>query len=460
MKTSEKTSSRGSNNRYRFGFAAVAFAFLAVLAFSTVPTPLWSLYAQRDGFSSLTITLLFAAYAVGVAASLFLVGHISDWEGRRRVLVPALVVNILAGVVFLLWPETDGLLAARIINGLGVGAVNATAAAWLVELHAGYRGDGGARRAQAVAAAVNLAGLGSGALISGLLAQWAGDPLTLPFVVLIAAMSIALVLVLAVPETHPKSRQPPRYRPQRVSVPAAARGRFFAAAAAAAIPFAVFGLLTSLAPSFLAGTLNHHSRALAGAVSFAAFASAVLAQLLSGSRAPRVLLATAIPTMLAGLGLLTVAVWLPQPSLRVFIAGALVSGAGSGLMFKGAMATVASLTAPENRAEAMAGLFLAAYLGLAGPVIGLGLLTQLATTKVSLLAFAGLLAAGVLAAAPRLLGRRTPATSNDTGEHDAVHTTEDHATRNHRSGDHQDRVRRLGDRRRRLGVRVGPAGRR
>ena len=445
---------------YRFGFAAVSFAFLSVLAFSTVPTPLWSLYAERDGFSSLTITLLFAAYAVGVAASLFLVGHVSDWRGRRRVLVPALVVNILAGVMFLRWPQTSGLLAARIINGLGVGAVSTTATAWLVELLVGYRGPGAARRAQAVAAAVNLAGLGCGALISGLLAQWAPDPLTLPFVVVIAAMSIALVLVLAAPETHPKSDPQPRYRPQRVSVPAEARGRFYAAAGAAAVTFAVFGLLTSVAPSFLAGTLHHHSRALAGAVSFTAFAIAALAQLLTGSRAPRELLAAAIPTLFAGLGLLTVAVWLPEPSLGVFIAGAVVSGAGSGLMFKGAIATVALITAPENRAEALAGLFLAAYLGLAGPVIGLGLLTQLVTTRVSLLVFAAVLAGGVLLAAPRLVVRRAPTISNDTGEHDATHTTTDHATRNHRSGDHPDRFWRLGDRRRRLGVRLGPAGRR
>ena len=445
---------------YRFGFAAVAFAFIAVLAFSTVPTPLWSLFARRDDFSSLTITLLFAAYAVGVAASLFLVGHISDWRGRRRVLVPALVVNIVAGVVFLLWPQTDGLLVARVINGLGVGAVNATATAWLVELHTGYRGEGTARLAQARAAAVNLSGLGVGALISGLLAQWVGDPLTVPFVVFIAAMSIALLLVLAAPETHPMSGRAPRYRPQRVSVPAAARGRFFAAAAAAAIPFAVFGLLTSLAPSFLAGTLHHQSRALAGAISFATFASAALAQLLTESRSPRDLLAPAIPAMLAGLGLLTLAVWLPEPSLGVFVAGAVVTGAAGGLMFKGAIATAGSITAPEHRAEALAGIFLAAYIGLAGPVVGLGLLTQVASTKVSLLLFAVLLAGGLLLAAPRLLNRQPITPSNEIGDHDATNAAQDHTTRDHRPADHPDRLRRLGHRGRRLGVRVGPAGRR
>jgi MFS family permease len=118
------------------------------------------------------------------------------------------------------------------------------------------------------------------------------------------------------------------------------------------------------------------------------------------------LLAAAIPTMLVGLGLLTLAVWLPSPSLGVFLAGDVVVGAGSGLMFKGALATVSEISSPEHRAEALAGLFLASYLGLSIPVIGLGALTQIASTRVSLLVFAGLLALGILTGAPTLLGRR------------------------------------------------------
>jgi len=86
----------------------VAFAFATVMAFTTVPTPLWSLYAQRDRFSSLTVTVVFAVYALAVALSLFLAGHLSDWYGRRRVLMPALVLEILAGVVFLVWSSLVG----------------------------------------------------------------------------------------------------------------------------------------------------------------------------------------------------------------------------------------------------------------------------------------------------------------------------------------------------------------
>jgi MFS family permease len=378
----------------------VVFAFVTVMAFTTVPTPLWSLYAQRDRFSWFTVTIVFAVYALAVALSLFLVGHLSDWYGRRRVLMPALALEILAGVVFLVWASLPGLLLARVLSGLGIGAVTATAMAWLSEQR------GSSPRTQAVATGANLGGLGLGALLSGALAQWVGDPLQVPFVVFAAALLLAWVALLAAPETLRRPSPRPRYRPQRISVPAQPRGRFFAAALGAAITFAVFGLLTSLAPIFLAGTLHQPSHALAGAISFAAFAVAALAQILTASRTPHQVLHAAILALLSGLGLLTVAVWLPSPSFAVFLAGDVVVGAGCGLMFKGAIATVSEISSKEHRAEALAGVFLASYLGLAGPVIGLGALTQIASTRVSLLAFAALLGLGILAATGPLLGHR------------------------------------------------------
>jgi MFS family permease len=387
--------------RNSFGFWGVAFAFAVAMAFTTVPTPLWSLYATRDDFSSLTVTVVFAVYALAVALSLFLAGHLSDWLGRRRVLLPALGLQVVAGVVFLVWPSLPGLLVGRVLSGLGIGAVTATATAWLSELR-----GADSRRAQVVATGANLGGLGLGGLISGVLAEWVGDALVVPFVVFTGALLLALLALLAAPETRRRVSPRPRYRPQRVAVPAGSRGRFVAAGLGAAITFAVFGLLTSLAPSFLAGALHQPSHALAGAVSFAVFATAAVTQTLTASRTTHQLLVAAIPALLAGLGLLTIAVWLPSPSFGVFLAGDIVVGVGSGLMFKGAIATVAEISVAEHRAEALAGLFLACYLGLAGPVIGLGALTQIASTRVSLLVFAGLLAVGILAAAPALLGRR------------------------------------------------------
>jgi MFS family permease len=336
-------------------FWAVAVAFMVMMALTTAPAPLWSLFAQHDRFSSLTITVVFAAYAVAVALTLFLAGHLSDWYGRRRMVAGGLALNAIAAVVFVVWPELPGLFAARIVSGLGVGVVTATATAWLAELDAA-RGPRRSRgHAQIVAAAANLGGLGLGGLVAGVLAQSAGQSLTLPFLVLGGFMALALVAISFVPETHTSPLARPRYRPQRVAVPPGSRARFFAAGVGAAITFALFGLITSLAPSFLAGTLHQPSLALAGAVSFAMFAAAAMAQTMTGARSPQQLLARAIPALLIGIGLLTVAVWLATPSMGLFLVGDLVAGAGAGLMFKGAIGTVAEISLPEHRAEALAG---------------------------------------------------------------------------------------------------------
>ena len=126
---------------HRTGFWIVAVAFLLVMAYSTVPTPLYPLYQARDGFPVAIVTVIFAAYAVGVVVSLFLAGHISDWLGRRRILLVAVGVSALSAVLFLVWNDVAGLIVARLVNGASVGMLTATATAHLGELRARARPD-------------------------------------------------------------------------------------------------------------------------------------------------------------------------------------------------------------------------------------------------------------------------------------------------------------------------------
>ena len=62
---------------------------------------LYGLYAEREHLSHITLTIVYAVYAVGVVASLVLAGHVSDTYGRRTVLIPGLLVAGAAAVVFL-----------------------------------------------------------------------------------------------------------------------------------------------------------------------------------------------------------------------------------------------------------------------------------------------------------------------------------------------------------------------
>jgi MFS family permease len=395
-----------SRRHHSVGFWIAAVAFLLNMAFSAVPTPLYVLYQHRDGISNFMVTVVYAVYAVGVIGSLFLGGHLSDWLGRRRVFVPALLVNAVSAILFIVDPSLAGLIVARVISGISVGLTTATATSYIGELHAFSRPSASQRRAEVVATAANLGGIGVGPLVAGLLAQFAAAPLRLSYVVFgIALVALATGVALS-PETVGRVHPRPTYRPQRVAVPGDARSLFFAATLAGMAAFAVFGVFNSLVPSFLAGTLHEQSHAVAGAVPFAAFAGGAGAQIL-GARIPTLtLLRSSVPIIVLGLALTAGAMW--SASLPMFIVGGVITGAGGGLVFKGSLAVAASTAPPQSRAEVLAGFFLGAYVGLSVPVVGLGVATVYVSARDAMLAFAALAAvaiAGSIRAVTRLSSR-------------------------------------------------------
>src|ERR1700691_2994579 len=381
-------------------FWVVAAAFCVNLAFSAVPTPLYAIYQQRDHFSTLMITVVYAVYAIGVIVSLFLGGHISDWVGRRRVLVPALAVNVASAVLFIAFPSLAGLIIARVVSGVSIGLTTGPTTAYLAELHVGAGGSPTGRRPQVVATAANLGGIGVGPLGAGLLAQFAPLPLVLPYVIFGGVLVVLALLIAFAPETASRPDPRPAWRPQRVAIPAHARGTFFAATGAAAAAFAVYGVFNSLMPGFLAHTMHETSFAVAGAVAFSAFAAGAVAQIALGTASIARTLKVAVPVLFAGLTLFTVGMWLP--SLPVFVIGG-IGTAGGGLVFRGSLVAAASTAPPESRAEVLAGFFLGAYIGLSAPVIALGVATEYAPARDVMLVFVVLAAIAIAAGARAVL---------------------------------------------------------
>jgi MFS family permease len=394
-----------SSRHHSFGFWVAALAFLVNMGFSAVPTPLYALYQRRDHFSTFMVTVVYAVYAVGVIGSLFLGGHVSDWIGRKQVFVPALLLNVVSALVFLFLPSLPGLLIARVITGVSVGLTTATATAYLAELHVGIFGSEpmrSPRRARVVATAANLGGIGFGPLVAGLLAQFAPQPLRLPYVVFGGVLILLAVLVALSPETAVRPEPAPAWRPQRIAVPPAARGAFFAATAAGLASFALFGVFNSLAPSFLAGTLHESSAAVAGAVAFAAFASGAIAQILLSRLGVDATLRIGMAILTPGLALLIGGMWLP--SLAMFVIGGVLTGAGAGLVFRGALVAASAAAPAESRAEVLSGFFLGAYVGLSVPVLGLGIATRYAPARDVMLVFVAVVIVALVASLRAVIG--------------------------------------------------------
>jgi len=400
----DRVDRRPISRPHHVAFWVTAAAFLVGMGFSAVPTPLYVLYQRRDHLSDLMVTVVYAVYALGVVASLFLGGHLSDRIGRRRVLVPALAASVVSALVFIFEPNLAGLLVARVVSGVSVGLTTATATGYLAELHAAARPQAGGRRGEVVATASNLGGIGVGPLAAGLLAQFAPDPLRLSYVVFGAAIALLAVAVARSPETVRRPAIRPAYRPQRIAVPPRSRRTFFAATLAGAASFAVYGVFNSLAPSFLAGTMHEQSHAVAGAVAFAAFAAGAVAQIAQRRVSNRNVLRRSVPTVVVGLGLLAGAMWVGD--LAMFVIGGVITGAGAGMVFKGSLVAAAS-TAPDGaRAEVLAGFFLGAYVGLSVPVVGLGVATTYAPARDVMLVFVALAAAAIAAAVRPLVAHR------------------------------------------------------
>lgn len=376
----------------RYGFPLLAYAFVAIMVGTTLPTPMYALYAETMHFQVFTTTVIFASYAVAVLTALLVFGRWSDAIGRRPVLLGGAVLGLLSSVVFLVADDVPLLLVGRLLSGLSAGIFTGTATAAVIEAVPPEQRERGA----AVATVANTGGLGIGPVLAGILVQYAPHPLQLPFIVHIVLVVLAVGAVLLAPETSARTG---RIGFQRLSVPAEIRATFITAGTAAFAGFAVMGLFTSVSPSFVAGVIGISSHAVAGAVASSIFLTSVTAQLLGRRTAPP--RAMALGCALLVIAMVMLALALQFSSMVGLIVAALVAGTGQGISFSRGLAAVVERTPTDRRAEVSSSYFVIAYVGISLPVVGLGLAAQdlgLRTAGVSFAIAVAVLSAVCLAA--------------------------------------------------------------
>ena len=366
-------------------FAATALAFAVAMVGTTLPTPLYVLYRERFGFSELMITVIFATYAAGVIAALLLFGRLSDEVGRRRLLLPGLGLSALSAVCFLTANGLLLLLVGRILSGLSAGIFTGTATATLVDLAPPERRG----RATLVATLANMAGLGCGPLLAGILSQWAGSPLRLTFWVNLALLVPAAIGLWAMPEPVKVSDRP-RLRPQLPQVPSQMRAIFIRAALAGFARFAVLGLFTAVSPAFLGQDLGVTSRAAVGAVVFAVFAASTVGQVTLPLLGEALALPIGSGLLIVGMGLLALSLGLS--SLALLVLGGVVAGFGQGLSFRAGLASLNARAPAAQRAAVASSFFVVAYVAISVPVIGEGALAQASGLKPAGFAFTAVVA--------------------------------------------------------------------
>jgi hypothetical protein len=135
------------------------------------------------------------------------------------------------------------------------------------------------------------------------------------------------------------------------------------------------------------------------------FWSGIAGQAATLTWAPRRTQIFGVALTLAGLAMFVGAVWLATPSLALFLVGTAFAGAGAGAVFRATLSTAIAVSTADHRAEALAGLFLAGYLGLSFPVVGLGVALEYVSPRAALLGFAIAVGGAIVATTPMLAGR-------------------------------------------------------
>lgn len=357
------TASRASSGAW----VKIAFAMFAVGWGANQFSPMLIVYRHELRLGAAAVAGLFLVYALTLIPGLLIGGPASDRFGRRLVVLPFVALSPLATLLLVLGPRSLAFISAgRALAGLCSGVVFGSATAWVQELS---HGTGQSARRAALALT---AGFGLGPVVAAVLAQWAPDPLVVPYVPHLVIGVAAAIMVWQAPDGT-------RY-PQALPVtearswpPAAVRTRRFWLAVAPASPM-VFGsvaLAIVVLPEDVtsARTLSAGFAGLMTALTFSAGVGVQPVARRLGNPLAGVVAGLCCAAVGAGVAVAAVA-----GADRV-LAGvsAVLLGLAYGLCLVSGLRQAEQMAGPGQRGAVVACYYALAYVGFAAPYLAAGL---------------------------------------------------------------------------------------
>ncbi|MEH6500693.1 MAG: MFS transporter [Pseudoalteromonas distincta] len=393
-----KASSVSPAKEDRRGLAMVAalLAIFTTIFASNLPTPLYSFWQARWGFSSTALTAVFSIYVLGVVATLLTLGSLSDKLGRRQMMVPGLLFILGGAVTFMLAEGIYGLGIARILTGIGTGIVTGAASAALVELEPNENWT----RAATLSALFFTLGAFAGPTVSSLALFFGSGADIWPFMLVVALATGTIILLLTAPwPAHIGQRQSNfrlrAWRPTTIKLPRELLGAFVFAAATICLAWSTGSLYASLGPSLAMNLTGISDRAVAGLFAAAWQLMAGFSQFACQRQPLNRLLIAGPSILIVGLMIMAASVLLSSPGL--FALATLATATGAGATGVVAIASISQVAPPAERGGIISAFYLMAYLTMASVVLGVGFTSDLIGFGTTVLGFTTLISLAALA---------------------------------------------------------------
>ncbi|MDU7869268.1 MAG: MFS transporter, partial [Pantoea sp.] len=187
-----------------------------ISATSSAPTPLYPLYRTLFHLSPSLLTVIFGVYAFALLAALLTVGKISDYTGRRPLMLLALALNSVALMIFIYADSAAVLIGARMVQGFATGIALPTFGATLI--------DANKHRGPLLNSVTAFLGMTLGTLAGSILVTYAPFPTVTLYALLLLTMLVMMALLPLISETiSPQPGVLAALRPQ-VMIPRRALG--------------------------------------------------------------------------------------------------------------------------------------------------------------------------------------------------------------------------------------------
>jgi MFS family permease len=335
----------------------LALALMSALLNSSAPTPLYPLYQQQLALTSVSLTLIYGAYAAGVLISLFAVGNLAGKvKDLRSMILPALLVVLLGALLFALADSFSLMLMARLLAGVGTGALTGAANIALVRFGPA---DGG-KQAALIATLSFTAGLALGPIFSGIALQTGFHTTSMPFVIIMAVATIAALGIMLSWPARVVVKAGVRFEDTGAGENTLAAGlratgsRFFVCAGALFVCWALAASILAIGPNVAETLLGMQNRSSFGYVIAVYLLIAGASQILSRQINARHSLM--FGCLAQALTVVVFAEAIQIHSLGLAAAGMVIAGYAYGAIFVGS-ATLVNLISPQASHARLISLF-------------------------------------------------------------------------------------------------------
>src|ERR1700722_1247925 len=376
------------------------YATVTAITFSAVsaaPTPIYRLYRETLGLPPFAIPFIFAVYSFTMIAAFLTVARLSDYVGRKPMIVLALGLNALALLLFFVAGSAGTLVAARAVQGIATGVALATLGALIA--------DTAPQWAATLNSVTAFMGLALGSLISGVFVALAPWPTHLVYAVLLGVTLAEMVILPWIVETTSRKAGAWSGIRPKLTVPKAAAGpmaRLFPLTLSA---WALGGFYLSLMPSLMIEAPGIRSPLVGAGVVSALMVSGGLSSLASRALDAGKTVRASAALLAIGIVLTLCAIAGGSPVGMFF--GTTVAGLGFGASYAASLRVLLPLASAHERAGLISAYFVESYLAFALPAIAAGLAAPrfgLVTTALfygSALALSALVTLGVETVAAR-----------------------------------------------------------